>query len=108
MENMNSKPFQPEADPHEGEWGRCPYCGCEVLLPCLACRVESLRYFNRAGRRSIQEEVPEDLSLNWRNDEERSRYEQLRSYREKYDRPMFGNTESRNESIHVQLTDTLR
>lgn len=96
---------------HSGEkfsygttWGRCPSCGREVLLPCLACRMKILRSFNRAGREAAVE-TPEDLGIDLKHEGERLRYEEVRRYRDKYGKPMFGNDasqENRNQPVSQQ------
>ena len=75
---------------HDGKLGVCPTCERRIMLPCIACRAEAERRKNSADRPIRHESGLSDLRINLRSEEERSRYEQVRLYRDKYERPMMG------------------
>ena len=58
------------------------------MLPCHACRVETLRWYNRAGQAAPEEE-PEDLAIRLENSEQQQRYEEVRAFRDRYHFPMW-------------------
>ena len=70
------------------EYGVCPQCGRRIVLPCLACEVETLRKRNRAGHPAPPEDLTYDLSLRL-NHSEQERYEDVRDFRERYGFPMW-------------------
>ena len=69
--------------------GVCPECGRRIVLPCLACQVETIRLLNRAGRYAPQEENEADLSIHLTDQNWQRRYEEVRDFRDKHGFPMW-------------------
>ena len=75
-------------DQGEQEYGVCPQCGRRIVLPCLACEVEALRQWNRAGLPAPPEDLTYDLSICLERSEQ-ERYEDVRDFRDRYGFPMW-------------------
>jgi hypothetical protein len=80
---------EPLDDQERQEYGVCPACGRRIALPCLACRVEALRQWHRAGHPASQDDLIEDLSIRLESPEEQRRYEEVRDFRDTHGYPMW-------------------
>ena len=80
---------------HDGEMGTCPECGRRIMLPCLACEIETNGLIETGEGEIIEEESdPGDpLAIMLWDSEERKRYWAVRRFRDEHRTSMFENTE---------------
>ena len=87
--NDTDLPKQKNSRSQRQKLTRCPKCGRRIQLPCLACHLESIRFWiNLEDDGSWEELYGIQIPLELR-EAEQIRYEQVRNYREKYGIPMF-------------------
>ena len=88
---------QTRANGSETQTERCPNCGRKVTMPCLACQINKLETVVGWKNDGFDESGEVGISLELRKNE-LGRYQQVRSYRDKYGVPMFGDEHDENES----------
>gem|GEM_PF-5466607 len=83
---MNSS--QTRENDSEIKTERCPNCGWQVTMPCLACQMDRFKTVFGSEGYHFGESGEAIISLELRKNE-LERYQQVRNHREKYGVPMF-------------------